>query len=169
MNTTQRQLTHYEVKDKFSNLSSTPTLPIVLVVNDLRNPRNLGMLFRLADAAGIRQIFAVGALPENQDKIRRTACATQNYIQLQILEKPEDLLRLKPDFELVALEITENSIPYTNYRPQKGVALIIGNERNGIQAGVLEVVDQAIHIPMYGRGSSMNVAMAAGIAVYGLR
>jgi tRNA G18 (ribose-2'-O)-methylase SpoU len=89
-------------------------------------------------------------------------------IELCELESVEELLDLKKEFELVAVEITSDSIPYTEYRPMRPPALVLGNEKEGISPEVLEVIDRAVHIPMYGRGSSMNVSMAAGIVVYGL-
>lgn len=162
-----RQLNHKEVRQKFAGEERSAT-PMVLVANNVKDSRNLGALFRLADAAGIRRIFTIGASDLNQVKIRRVARSKHRHIELNELEGIEALLDLQKEFELVAVEITSSSIPYTEYRPKRPLALILGNEKEGISPEVLEVIDQAVHIPMYGHGSSMNVSMAASIVVYGL-
>lgn len=163
-----RQLKHEEVKKKFSDFAQAAPPQLVLVANNLKNATNLGALFRLADAAGIRHIYAWRVAVHNEEKVRKVARATNRHIDLHILERTEELLTLKKKYDLVALEITSDSIPYMDYQPVRPVALIIGNEKTGVAPELLKLADQSIHIPMYGKGSSMNVAMAAGIAVYGL-
>lgn len=162
-----RQLNHKEVRQKFA-VEEHPASSMILIANNVKDSRNLGALFRLADAAGIHRIFTIGASELNQVKIRRVARSKHRHIELCELKGIGELLELKEEFELVAVEITSASIPYTEYRPGRPVALMVGNEKDGISPEVLEVIDQAIHIPMYGHGSSMNVSMAAGIVVYGL-
>lgn len=163
-----QQLDHKEVKQKFSAITDLVAPPMVIIANNIKDSRNMGALFRLADAAGISRIFTYGFSAHNQDKIRRVACATQRHVQLQVLKGADELASLQEQFELIALEITSDSIPYTKYQPEKAVAIVIGNEKDGISAEVLKRVDHSLHIPMYGQGSSMNVAMATGIAIYGI-
>lgn len=162
-----RQLNHKEVRQKFAG-EERPASPMILIANNVKDSRNLGALFRLADAAGISRIFIVGASELNRVKIRRVARSKHRHIELCELGGIDKLLDLKKEFELVAIELTSASIPYTEYRPGRPPALIVGNEKEGISPEVLDVIDQAVHIPMYGHGSSMNVSMAAGIVVYGL-
>ena len=70
--------------------------------------------------------------------------------------------------KIVALEITDTSIPYMEYHPEKECCLIIGNEKNGVRPELLQLAETCIHIPMYGLNTSMNVAVATGIATFSI-
>ena len=71
-------------------------------------------------------------------------------------------------FTKIALEITNNSKPLReiNFAKLGKVALIVGNERRGISKEFLSQSDKSVHIDMYGKNSSMNVATALAIACY---
>jgi 23S rRNA (guanosine2251-2'-O)-methyltransferase len=74
------------------------------------------------------------------------------------------------NFTLLALEQAKNSIDVFTYeRPDGSIALIVGPEVSGITPAVLELCDGILEIPMYGRKESLNVSVAAGIALYQLR
>lgn len=67
------------------------------------------------------------------------------------------------------MEITSASIPVEDFRyseENKCILLILGNEASGISKELLEISDKHLHINMFGQNSSMNVAQAAGIALY---
>ncbi len=70
--------------------------------------------------------------------------------------------------QVVALEQAENSIPYTDFKPIGDVALILGAEVLGLPKAVLKEADAVIDIPMRGQKESLNVSVAAGIALYQL-
>lgn len=143
--------------------------PIGLLTDHLDDPRNLGMLFRLADAARLSHLWIYGDDERilKSRKFRRTARSTLDYVPHSFIQK-KDIEILGASYQLVALEITSNSIPLSEYAPDGPVALVIGNEASGVSEELLERCDQSVHIPMYGVNTSMNVAMASGIAVYGL-
>ena len=69
-------------------------------------------------------------------------------------------------FRLIALEVTENAQPYHEYSYPQKVCLIAGHEDHGVTRDVLANCDDAIFIPMYGKGRSHNVATALTIATY---
>ena len=69
---------------------------------------------------------------------------------------------------LIALEITDNSIPISELElPENSkIAFLIGDENHGVSASILEKCDAVVHIEMYGQNSSMNVVQATSIALY---
>lgn len=74
--------------------------------------------------------------------------------------------KLKKDgVQIVALEKTKKSIDIKNFKPKFPLALIVGNEKKGISKTILKRADAVVHIPMYGKKESLNVAVAYGIAV----
>lgn len=144
--------------------------PVSLLLDRVHDIRNVGAMFRLADAARIRKIYLYKA-PDwklTSPKAIRIARQTIQYVPYEILEELSEVEKLKETNQLIALEWTNKSIPYTDFKPEKETILILGNEQHGISDELLAMVEQSVHIPMMGVNTSMNVACAAGIAVYGL-
>ncbi len=154
-----------------SHENSRSKFPIVLVSDNLMGDANIGSIFRLADAFNIEKIIFCGK-PFNlhSNRLRRTARSTQEKVTSEFAENTsEEILKLKDqNYKIYALEITSDSIQLENINLEKDfkIGLIIGNERHGIEESVLRMVDQIVHINMFGNNSSMNVAQATGIALY---
>lgn len=72
------------------------------------------------------------------------------------------------DYELIALEQNEHSIPLSTYSPAQNIALLLGEEVNGITPQLLNECSTILEIPMHGQKESFNVSVAAGIALYQL-
>ena len=142
--------------------------PVSLVLDGLRGHRNIGLMFRLADAARIKKIYLHQCNIELPHKlVSKISRRTVRYVPYEVLKDEQDILRLKENSQLVALEITSKSIPFINFKPtQKEVTLVIGGEKDGVSNTFLELVDESIHIPMMGVNTSMNVSCAAAIGVY---
>jgi tRNA G18 (ribose-2'-O)-methylase SpoU len=160
-----QQLTHS------SSIFSEKQFPIVLFLDNITGAANLGSLFRLADAFNIQSIIFTGTPPDlKSNRLKKTARSTQNSVHYGYFEKSEEALKtLKNEgYEIYALEITGNSIPIQefNYEASKKIALVLGNENYGVDEDLLNLSDKSLHINMYGKNSSMNVAQATGIALY---
>jgi tRNA G18 (ribose-2'-O)-methylase SpoU len=77
------------------------------------------------------------------------------------------LKELRTDgFRLVGLEQTTGSQSLHQYAFPRRVALVIGNERTGLSEDILELLDDVVEIPIYGRPHSLNVANATAMALY---
>lgn len=143
--------------------------PIALLLDGLRIPENIGMIFRLAEAARIRKLYTINMINFQQSrKLSRVARSADQYLEINQLYSLQEVVSLKDKNELIGLEITSLSKPYHHFKPQKPVVLIVGSEKKGISQELINVADQCIHIPMLGVQTSMNVAMATGIGVYHL-
>lgn len=167
-----RQLEFYEEREDmkaYRQYIKNNRHSIALLLDQLNDVRNIGAICRLADAARLEKIFAYRmdevALGK---KFKRVARTTNEFLPFVALQNMEELKKLQETYQFVALEITNSSIPYTNFIPDRPCLLIAGNEQYGVSSELLNLVEQSIHIPMYGINTSMNVAMSVGIAVYGL-
>jgi 23S rRNA (guanosine2251-2'-O)-methyltransferase len=151
-----------------------------LVLDSVRSKENVGALFRTADAAGVSEVILCGITPQpvnrfgNIDsKIAKAALGAELYVPWRYAESCAAAVRelQKSGYTVIALEQTDTSVDYTAVGCDKNakLALIVGNEVDGVSADVLRVVDVAIEIPMYGKKESLNVTVAAGIALYALR
>lgn len=145
--------------------------PLVLVMDDVSGPANIGSLFRLADAFNIEKLIFCGTeIDLESNRLKRTARSTVKNV---LFEEQEDCLQTcsslkKEGYRVFALEITEESsaIESENFRNHKKVALVLGNENSGIKKEVLEIANKSLHINMFGKNSSMNVSHAAAIALF---
>lgn len=152
---------------------------IALVVDNVRSSENVGSFFRTGDAVGVSHIFLVGISPQPLDKfgrpdskIAKTALGAEKDINYSYSKTILPVIKkLKADgYTVVALELSKNSIDYRELLNQKGIgeklALIVGNEVNGIKPAVLKNADYVVQIPMRGNKESLNVSVSAGIMLY---
>ena len=158
------QLNHYT--SKFTKQQ----FPIVLISDNVSHAANLGSLFRTADAFGIERLILGGSAVELGRKFTKTSRATEQsvvYEQIESLSGKVQELKAE-NYTLIALEITEKSIPISELKLEKNskIAFVIGDENHGVSASILEQCDTVVHIEMYGQNSSMNVVQATSIALY---
>jgi tRNA G18 (ribose-2'-O)-methylase SpoU len=158
------QLTHY------TSRFSIRTFPIVLVCDDITNSLNIGGLFRIADAFGIEKIIFCGDQISIDNKVKRTSRSTETVVPYTISKNIDSELECLKNsgFQLLGLEITTESQRLNEFKLDRSspIVLIIGGENFGISESVLKLVDNQIHIEMFGQNSSMNVVQATGIALY---
>ena len=149
--------------------------PVALLFDGLDDPRNLGVLFRLAEAARLAHVYLyrlpphlrtpAGGLIKKIGKISREAV---RYVPWTIVSDRTELQTLTTDYTPVALEWTDRSVTYTELALPEKTLLVLGSEAYGVSEELLAWADTHIHLPMYGLNTSMNVAGAAHIAVYDL-
>ncbi len=146
---------------------------IYLVLDNIRSMENVGSIFRTADAAGVIKIYLCGITPRPPRKeIDKAALGAVDFVDWEYIENITDLIsKLKSEkIQIVALEQDPGAIQYSEFmiHDSECVALIVGNEVNGISPEVLDLCDTIIEIPMHGRKNSLNVAVATGIALFNL-
>jgi tRNA G18 (ribose-2'-O)-methylase SpoU len=145
--------------------------PITLVCDHIYFQQNLGSLFRIGEAFGIEKIIFIGKdIPLTPRKINKTSRSTHLQIPHSIVEETTEAITLlqKEEYHIIALEITSTSSPIQQLLVPKNkkIALLIGNEIEGVSASLLAIANQITHIAMYGNNSSMNVVQATSIALY---
>lgn len=152
---------------------------VLLVLHDIRSAHNVGSMFRTADGAGVTRVILSGYSPvppkvgalylTDADKaFRKTALGAESTVPWKkVSSLPRLMTRLKQEgYVLVALEQAPGSIDYREYRSTGKVALIVGNEVEGVAASILKRCDAILEIPMRGKKNSLNVSVATGIALY---
>lgn len=170
-----RKLTPLEIEKKRHTLEELKTIerhPIYVLLDNIRSVYNVGSIFRTSDAALIKKLYLTGYTPHPPRKdIEKTALGAIESVPWEYHKNPIDIIKLlkQEDVKIVALEITDASIPYYEVKPSHfPLCLVIGNEITGISDEVLSMCDISIEIPQFGIKHSLNVAVAYGIAVYEL-
>lgn len=156
---------------------------IVLIVHNVRSAHNVGSLLRTCDGLGISKVFLSGITPypvaPSDERLPHIATKVNRQIVKTSLgaEKTVDwehvadsgplVMRLKAEgYAVAALEQTAGSIRLDEYQPAGKIAVMVGNEVEGLDAPALELVDLSLEIPMRGQKESFNVAVAAAIALH---
>ncbi len=159
---------------------------IILIVHNIRSTHNVGSLLRTADGLNLSHVYLTGytpypksphdlRLPHLAQKIDRqiskTALGAEKSVPWSYVEKIEQLIELLKNkgYMVAALEQTDTAESLGDFKPPDKIALLLGNEVEGIDTKTLELVDKHLEIPMLGKKESFNVAAAAAMALYRLR
>ena len=146
-----------------------PKVELSFLLQDWEDAYNVGGMFRVADACGAKELFMSGRTPHPPDPmIGVTSLGHHRRIPFQQFKSHEEaaLAAKAAGYSLVAVEIAEGAVCYTDYAWPSKVCLMLGNEASGIYGSVMKHRDGAVYIPMFGKGRSMNVHVAAAIVAF---
>ena len=161
----QQQLDHHNYRSQAHHKE------IILLCTNVQSPANVGALFRLADAFAVNKLVFTTPIDLTSHRLQKMARGTHKIVPYEYVDHAiSTLLKYKEDdYALLALELTTTSIPIMEFpKNHSKLVLIVGNEKFGIPQDILNITTNAVHIPMFGNNSSMNVAQATAIALYEL-
>ncbi|OHA60106.1 MAG: hypothetical protein A2589_00280 [Candidatus Vogelbacteria bacterium RIFOXYD1_FULL_46_19] len=150
---------------------------VFLILYNIRSAYNVGAIFRTADAVGIVKIFLIGVTPCPVDRfgrvnsrIAKTALGAEKSVSWTYHKTIASILvkLKKAGLKTVALEQTDHSVDYRKLKLKGSWALVLGEETKGLPTSVLNKCDLITEIPMRGKKESLNVSVAAGVALFGL-
>lgn len=145
---------------------------IVIIAHNVRSLWNIGAVFRSADAFAISHIHLTGytAAPPRKE-ISKTALGAEAAVAWSQTVNPVDVIekRKREGYTIVSLELGEGSTPLMDFKASAPVCLILGHEILGVSEELMRLSDHTVHIPMLGSKNSLNVSVAAGIALYHVR
>ncbi|MDP2684438.1 MAG: TrmH family RNA methyltransferase [bacterium] len=142
---------------------------IYLILPNIRSCHNVGAMFRTADAFGIDKIFLVGYTPAPPKvQIDKVSLGAEKWVPFEVKKDLKKLItKLKKDnVKIIALEIANKSTDISKLTYKGNIALIVGNEVEGVSEDILALCDNVVNIPMLGKKESLNVSIAGGIAMY---
>ncbi len=152
---------------------------MILILHNIRSVHNVGSIFRTADAAGVERIILSGYTPTPLDRFNqqrkdfaKVSLGAEKTVPWEYIETVEPLLaQLKKDGYCIAvLEQAPNSVDLFDFKPTttQSLALLVGNEVDGVSPALLAQADVILEIPMRGKKESLNVSVATGIALFAL-
>lgn len=140
-----------------------------VICDNIRSLYNVGSIFRTADALGVKKIYLCGitGTPLQRGLAKVSLGAEQSVSWERVGQTWRLVEKLKRQgVRVVALEQTPGSINLERFKPEFPLAMVVGNEVDGVAKSVLKRVNAAIEIPMAGVKESLNVSVAFGIAGY---
>lgn len=143
-----------------------PTLPVTLYLQDLRSAHNVGSIIRTAECMGLNQVVTspkTAGLDHLQ--VKRSCMGCQEWIDIK-----EHLSLSNCPRPWIALETVDGAPASWEFEfPSTPYTLIVGNEEYGIHPDTLQLCDEVVQIPVFGRKNSMNVANALSCVAYEIR
>lgn len=141
---------------------------LLVVAHELRDPGNLGTIIRIADSAGASGVIITGISVDMFDP--KAVRATMGSIFSLPVVRVKEIGKLKGwlsqnNIKMIATSLSAKCY-YFDLEYNEPVAIILGNEAEGLNAEILENADEVVKIPMLGRADSLNVASAAAIIIY---
>ena len=145
--------------------------PIIVILNDIRSLNNIGSFFRTSDAFNVEKIYLCGitATPPHRE-IQKTALGATETVSWEhknsILELVSELK--EQGVKIASIEQAEKTtfvqdIPNLEYEK---IALVFGNEVDGVDQDVIDASDFIIEIPQFGTKHSLNVSVCAGVVLW---
>ena len=142
----------------------------VLILDRIQDPGNMGTIIRTADSAGVDAIIALkGCVDIYNPKVIRSTMGSIFDMNIIDASQDETVDMLKSlDFNIVSSYLnTENFYDKIDYGSK--VALVIGNEANGINEELVSKSDILVKIPIYGKAESLNAAISSAILMYEIK
>ena len=140
---------------------------IIVVLDDVQDPGNLGTILRTVDSIGLNQIIVskVTADAFNSKVVRSTMGAIFRIKIIEVENLVQEIKEMrKHHFKLMVTSLqTKNSIYDIDFNKK---IIVIGNEANGVSKEIQDMADEKAKIPMLGRTESLNASVAAGVVMY---
>ena len=160
----------------------------ILILPNIRSGHNVGAIFRTADGAGVDKLYLTGYTPcPPHTQIDKVSLGAEKWLPWEYRKQAGRLLKelREMGYNIVALEQTKTSkniFTWSRFSSAENrgsaisasaeigtafpIAMVLGNEKTGVSKSLLKYCDQFVEIPMSGKKNSLNVSVAAGIAMY---
>lgn len=146
-------------------------LPIHVILDNVRSAQNVGSLFRTMDAFRCVKLHLCGicAVPPHRE-INKTALGATETVAWEHCDSTVQVIKSLKDsgVKVYAIEQTSDAISLENFTPETSdsVALIFGNEVDGVSQEAIDIADGCIELPQYGSKHSLNISVCAGITLW---
>lgn len=148
--------------------SKKSSYPLLLLLDSIQDPHNLGAILRTAECSGVDGILITinqsSPITETVEKISAGAVSHLKICKVNNLVRAIEQLK-KENFWIVGSSLI-NSREYTSVDYKMPIALVVGNEEKGIRKLVAENCDFLVKIPMLGKIDSLNVSVATGVLLF---
>jgi len=153
---------------KVDRVLSSRMADLRIVLEEVTNTHNASAVVRTCDAAGIMYLDIISSEMEPFPVNKAISTRAEKWLNFSYYSStPECLSHLKKKgFQIVATQLGDKSKAYTEINYAQPMALVFGNEAEGISQEALEMADHVVKIPMFGMVQSLNLSVSVGILLY---
>lgn len=159
---------YFEIEDILNSAREKNELPLLLVLDGVEDPHNLGSIIRVAECMGVHGVVIPRhrAVSVNETVIKVSSGAS-SYVKVAKVTNINDAIDYlkENDVWVYAADMGEDDITKTDFN-NRATAFVIGGEGAGIKKLTRQKCDGGVSIPMYGQINSLNASVAAGMVVY---
>jgi tRNA G18 (ribose-2'-O)-methylase SpoU len=147
-----------------------PKVPVIVILDNIRSALNVGSIFRTSDCLAIEKLILCGitAKPPHKE-IFKTAIGATESVEWEYYEDINAAIDSLQNTTVISIEQTTNSVSLNDINQidlKQNVALVMGNEVQGVSENAISKSDYCIEIPQYGTKHSFNVSVCAGIVLW---
>ena len=149
--------------------------PLIVVLDNVRSQNNIGSVFRTSDAFRVEEICLCGicSTPPHRD-IHKTALGAEDSVEWKYYEETTTCIHelKEKGYYVISVEQVDESMKLDQEAvlnrmiEGKKIAIVFGNEVDGVDEKVIELSDECLEIPQYGTKHSLNISIAAGIVIW---
>ena len=145
--------------------------PVIVILDDVRSMHNVGSVFRTCDAFAIEALYLCGytPLPPHRE-IHKTALGATESVKWQHFATAADAIIYckEAGYKVMAVEQAHNSIGLDelHYNGKDKIALVLGNEVDGVKQDAIQLADGCIELPQWGAKHSLTVSVSAGVVLW---
>jgi tRNA (guanosine-2'-O-)-methyltransferase len=157
-----------ERQRRIAEVLTSRTSRLVLVAENLYDPHNLSAILRSSDGFGVQRVILTGSAPDGLNPL--VALGAERWLTVERIPESGaclDALRAE-GFTVAAAALAEEARDPREWNPPGPVALVLGNERDGLSPTFLHGADALLRIPLPGFSRSLNVSVAAGVLLWTL-
>lgn len=167
-----KQLGSTDLKRLHREWRHRPVPRLALLLDNVATPFNVGSILRTAAAERVEHLWLAGSTASpTHDRTQKTALGSQRFLSWTAVERPEvGVASAQADgYRVIGIELADEAVPVHEADLSGDVCLAFGHEDRGLSPACLEVCDAVAFIPQLGRIGSLNVAVAAAVAIYETR
>lgn len=155
---------------------SSPQLPVVVILDNIRSLYNTGSFFRTADGCGVERLILCGITPRPDQggrqlrAIEKTALGAEQTVSWEY--EPDAATAVarmhREGYDVVVVETSPQAVDLYEWTPRWPTCVVFGHEKDGVSGDLATQITTHVRIPMLGQKHSLNVATAAGVVLYEL-
>jgi tRNA G18 (ribose-2'-O)-methylase SpoU len=147
------------------------SIPVTVLLDNVRSLYNVGAFFRTADNAGIERLVLAGITPRPPHHgLSKTALGAEESVAWRAADDAVAVIQelRGAGHEIAAVETARHAVDLFDWQPTFPVCVVFGHEVDGISGAIRDACDTFVRVPTLGRKHSLNVATAGGVVCYEL-
>jgi len=154
--------------EKVERVLSFRQADLRVVLEEVTNTHNASAVVRTCDAAGVLDLDIISSNQEPFPVNEAISTRAEKWLRFNTYGSTEECLKAVKNlgYKIFATHLGEKSLPYTDLDYTQPVALVFGNESEGISETAQKLADRLVRIPMFGMAQSLNLSVSVGIILY---
>ena len=145
---------------------------LTVILENVHDPHNIGAVIRSCDAVGIPEIYVLYTEPHlTEERLvmgKKTTAGTRKWVDVHLFHDTDLLLEyIRDRYDLIlSAMLSEDATPLWDLDLDRSVALLFGNEKDGVSTELLQRCDGSFYIPMAGMAQSLNISVACAVTLF---